>query len=64
MRWAQLLKRVFDIDIERCPHCGGPLKLIAAIEDAAAITRLLTHLHTAMGSGLSLSYFSKIITKK
>jgi hypothetical protein len=21
--WARLLKRVFDIDIERCPHCGG-----------------------------------------
>ena len=23
MRWALLLKRVFDIDIEQCPHCGG-----------------------------------------
>ena len=31
--WARLLKRVFDIDIERCPHCGGTLKIIAAIED-------------------------------
>jgi len=39
MRWTQLLKRVFDIDIERCPHCGGQLKLIAAIEDAAATAR-------------------------
>jgi len=47
MRWAQLLKRVFDIDIERCPHCGGQLKLIAAIEDAAAIARILTHLGLA-----------------
>jgi len=47
MCWAQLLKRVFDIDIERCPHCGGQLKLIAAIEDAAAIARLLTHLGLA-----------------
>jgi hypothetical protein len=47
MRWAQLLKRVFDIDIERCPHCGGQLKLIAVIEDAAAIARLLTHLGLA-----------------
>ena len=25
MCWAQLLKRVFDIDIEQCPHCGGPI---------------------------------------
>ncbi|MCG7757104.1 MAG: IS91 family transposase, partial [Nitrosomonas sp.] len=29
--WARLLKRVFDIDIEHCPHCGGALKIIAAI---------------------------------
>ena len=47
MRWAQLLKRVFDIDIERCPHCGGQLKLIAAIEEPAVIQRILTHLGLA-----------------
>jgi hypothetical protein len=44
MSWARLLKRVFDIDIERCPHCGGSLKIIAAIEDPAVIARILTHL--------------------
>ena len=47
MRWAQLLKRVFNIDIEQCPHCGGQLKLIAAIEQPAAIARILTHLGLA-----------------
>jgi len=30
MSWARLLKRVFDIDIEHCPNCGGELKIIAA----------------------------------
>jgi hypothetical protein len=25
MSWARLLKRVFDIDIECCPRCGGNL---------------------------------------
>jgi hypothetical protein len=30
MSWARLLKRVFEIDIEHCPHCGGTLKIIAA----------------------------------
>jgi hypothetical protein len=30
MSWARLLKRVFDIDVEHCPNCGGALKIIAA----------------------------------
>jgi hypothetical protein len=30
--WARLLKRVFDIDLRRCPSCGADeLKIIAAI---------------------------------
>ena len=44
LRWAQLLKRVFDIDIERCSHCCGPLTIIAAILDPAAIAKILSHL--------------------
>jgi hypothetical protein len=44
MSWARLLKRVFDIDIEQCPHCGGALKIIAAIEDPSVIARILAHL--------------------
>jgi hypothetical protein len=43
MSWARLLKRVFDIDIERC-ECGGKLKIIAAIEEPTVIERILTHL--------------------
>jgi len=35
---------VFDIDIEQCPHCGGALKIIAAILEKAAITKILDHL--------------------
>lgn len=42
--WAQLLKRVFDIDVSLCPHCGGPLKIIAAIQSPSAITNILAHL--------------------
>jgi hypothetical protein len=42
MRWARLLKRVFDID--HCTNCGGSLKIIAAIEDPSVIVRILAHL--------------------
>jgi hypothetical protein len=43
MSWARLLKRVFDIDVERCA-CGGQLKIIATIEEPVVIVRILTHL--------------------
>jgi hypothetical protein len=36
--------RVFDIDIEHWPNCGGALKMIATIEDPAVIVRILSHL--------------------
>ena len=44
MSWARLLKRVFDIDVEHCPNCGGALKIIAAIEDPPVIIKILSHL--------------------
>jgi hypothetical protein len=43
MTWARLLKRVFDIDVEQCA-CGGKLKLIAVIEEAAVIEKILKHI--------------------
>jgi hypothetical protein len=43
MSWARLLKRVFDIDVERCA-CGGQLKIIAVIEQPEVIERILTHI--------------------
>ena len=39
-----LLKRMFDIDIERCPRCGARLKIIAAIVDPQVIVQILTRL--------------------
>lgn len=42
--WAQLLKRVFNIDISVCPKCRGNIKIIAAIEDPQVIKKILNHL--------------------
>ena len=43
MNWAQRLKRVFAIDIEACPMCGGKLRVIASIEEPALIAKILGH---------------------
>jgi|GEM_PF-2223044 len=42
--WAGLLKRVFEIDVEHFPNCGGALKIIAAILESPVIEQILTHL--------------------
>ncbi len=44
LSWARLLKWVFEIDIEQCPQCGGPLMIIAAIEHPPVIAKILAHL--------------------
>jgi hypothetical protein len=43
MNWAQRLKRVFAIDIEKCPDCGGKLRVIACIEEPWLIRKILSH---------------------
>ncbi len=44
MTWAQRLKRVFAIEIEKCEKCGGPVRIIASIEDPDVIQKILKHL--------------------
>ena len=38
---AQRLKRVFNIDIEACRECPGPVKMIACMEDPKVIKQIL-----------------------
>jgi hypothetical protein len=42
--WAKLLKRVFNLDLTHCPHCGGQLRIVAAILQRQAIEKILNHL--------------------
>jgi hypothetical protein len=42
-RWAALMRRTFGFDVLACPRCGGRLRLVALIEDAAVIARILRH---------------------
>ena len=43
-RWAELLRRVFAVEVEVCPRCGGAMRILAFVTEAAAVTRLLAHL--------------------
>ena len=39
--WAALLARTFGFSMEVCSHCGGKMRLVAAITDPASIKRYL-----------------------
>ncbi len=41
--WADLLRKVFAVDVLACP-CGGRLQLIAFIAEATVAKRILDHL--------------------
>ena len=42
--WAQLLRRVFAIEVFCCPHCGSPRRLVAFLTEPEVIDRILEHL--------------------
>ena len=42
--WSKLLARVFGVDVSKCSHCGGRMKIIASIKDPPVIKKILTHL--------------------
>jgi hypothetical protein len=47
--WARLLKRVFDVDMARCPFCHqGTLRIIAIITQGAVIGKILRHLRRSV----------------
>jgi hypothetical protein len=43
-RWAALMPRTFGFDVLACPRCGRRLRLVALIEDASVVGRILRHL--------------------
>lgn len=39
--WAELLMRVFGIDVLLCPHCAGTRRVLAAIHDPESVRKVL-----------------------
>ena len=48
---SRCLKRVFGLDIETCSVCGGAMRIIACIEDAVVIEKILAHLDAKAAAG-------------
>jgi hypothetical protein len=44
LSWAELLARVFLIDVLHCPHCGGRRRIVSFLTDPRVVRRILTHL--------------------
>ena len=43
-RWAELLRLVFQVDVEVCPRCGGEARILAFVTEPAIVRRILAHL--------------------
>ena len=39
--WSELMKRVWGLDVLKCPRCHGPMRLLAAIHPPDATRRIL-----------------------
>jgi hypothetical protein len=44
LRWAEMLKRVFDVDVTICPKCQGRMEQIAVIKDKVVAKKILESL--------------------
>ena len=41
--WSRLLKRVFRVDVSRCPRCGSDLEIVSVVTDGDGVARYLDH---------------------
>ncbi len=42
--WAEMIRKVYEIDPMLCPQCGGRMKVIAFLTDYGVVDRIINHL--------------------
>ncbi len=42
--WAEMIRKVYEVDPMVCPQCGGQTKVIAFLTDYAVVDRIINHL--------------------
>ncbi len=43
--WAELIRKVYEVDPLLCPKCGGKMCIISFIEDYKVIDKIINHLN-------------------
>ena len=42
--WARLIKKIYEVDLQICPECAIPMRVISIIEEQEVIRKVLEHL--------------------
>jgi ribosomal protein S27E len=42
--WAEMIRKVYEVDPMVCPQCGGAMKVIAFLTDYPVVDRIINHL--------------------
>ncbi len=42
--WAEMIRKVYEVDPLLCPSCGGQMRIISFIEEPKTIDRIIRHL--------------------
>jgi hypothetical protein len=42
--WAEMIRKVYEVDPLVCPRCGGRMKVVAFIREYAVVDRIIRHL--------------------
>ena len=42
--WAEMIRKVYEVDPLLCPQCGGRMRIIAFLTDYAVVDRIIHHL--------------------
>jgi hypothetical protein len=42
--WAEMIKKVYEVNPMACPKCQGEMRIIAFLTDYAVVDRIINHL--------------------
>jgi len=49
--WAEMIRKVYEVDPLLCPTCGGRMRIISFIEEPKTIDRIIRHLELTFEAG-------------